>query len=106
MKKFSVLLIIVMLLTVVSLSAAEKSDWKEFLKDYEEWVDDYIVLLDKYEKNPADMTLLMEYSTMSTEMLEWTEKLEKMQDDLSPSDLSEYTKTMTRVSEKLNKALY
>lgn len=82
-------------------------DWKTFLEEYETWVDDYIVLVEKYVDNPTDMTILTDYTEMTQEMLEWTEQVGEMEIDLEddPAALAEYVKELTRISNKLNEAV-
>ena len=80
-------------------------EWKQFLKDYEKWVDDYIKLMEKYKKNPADMSILEDYTTAITEITEWAEKADKVELDLKndPDALSEYLETLSRIVNKLSK---
>ncbi|MGN0173998.1 MAG: DUF6591 domain-containing protein [Acutalibacteraceae bacterium] len=84
----------------------EKSsvDWKEFLKEYEEWVDSYIELLKKYKDNPSDMSILSEYTEQMNKVSEWSEKAEKIEADLAnnPDDLKEYLDTLSRIIKKLS----
>lgn len=80
-------------------------NWKEFLKEYEDWVDDYIELVKKYEKNPNDTSLLTEYTEQMGKIASWSEKADKVKVDLAnnPDDLAEYTKTLSRILNKLSK---
>lgn len=80
-------------------------EWREFLADYEDWVDDYIVLLEKYEANPTDMSILTEYTEMAAEVSEWANKADEIEESLDAEDLAEYTSTLTRIIEKLNNSL-
>ena len=80
----------------------DSAEWKEFLKDYENWVDDYIEIVKKQKENPTDLTLLSEYTNMLSELTEWTEKA----DDISASikdtdDALEYSKEVLRIAGKL-----
>ncbi|MCL1859337.1 MAG: hypothetical protein FWF92_08905 [Oscillospiraceae bacterium] len=77
------------------------SEWKEFLKLYEEWVDDYVKLLNKYNDNPLDMSILFDYIESIQKMAEWSEKADKIQSDLSGDDLIEYLAAMARIIQKL-----
>ena len=81
-------------------------DWRQFLKDYEAWVDDYITFMDKYNANPTDLTLLSDYSKMMTEYAEWSTKVDEMDDDLSDSEAIEYATELSRIAAKLADAAY
>ena len=57
-------------------------------------------------KNTTDTTaltsMLSEYSTLVSEMSEWSKKLDDAQDDLSVSDLNEYIQTLNRINQRLS----
>ena len=84
-------------------------EWKQFLKEYEEWVDKYIEITKKYKDNPSDMSILSDYTDMMTELTEWSTKTEDMQQELeeaSPSELVEYSAELARIAGKIAKAAY
>jgi hypothetical protein len=84
------------------LASTDDYAWTQFLKDYEEWVDSYIVLLKKYNDNPTDFSILSDYMEQLEKLAEWSEKAEKIQSDLSGDDLKEYIDTMSRIIQKLS----
>jgi hypothetical protein len=88
-------------------SPADNYSWKQFLKEYEELVDDYILLMEKYEKNPQDLSLMIESLEYLEKMDEWSKRGDKIKEDLSnsPDALREYTATFTRIINKLNNAI-
>lgn len=91
--------------TATAASNSSTSDWRQFLKDYEEWVDSYVEFMKKYKNNPTDASLLTEYSKFMTDTTEWSKKAQKYQDELqnlSAEDLSEYMKSVTSILEKIN----
>jgi len=49
----------------------EAKDCDEFIDQYEKWMDNYIVMIDKYMKNPTDATLLNEYMKLAQEGMTW-----------------------------------
>ena len=49
-------------------------DCDEFLEEYEEFMDEYIAIIKKMQKNPDDMSVMTDYTSMMTEATEWTEK--------------------------------
>lgn len=86
-------------------SASTGSDWQQFLKEYEAWADEYVAFLKKYKDNPSNPSFISEYTKLIGETSEWLEKSKKYEDslkDLSTNDLSEYMKTITRISEKMS----
>ena len=46
-------------------------DCDEFIDQYEKWMNDYIVLLEKYMKNPMDSTLSQEFMTQGQKASFW-----------------------------------
>ena len=47
-------------------ASESKSDCDQFIKDYEEFVNDYISIIKKMKANPTDMTIMGEYSDMAS----------------------------------------
>lgn len=84
----------------------QNTAWRQFLKDYEAWVDDYVNIVNKYKQNPTDMTILADYTEMMSDMVEWSSRAEDIQDDLSADDLQEYLATLGRIIEKLSEVAY
>ena len=85
--------------------ASTTVEWKQFLKDYEAWVDSYIALMAKYEKNPTDITILADYTASMLKLAEWADKAEAMEDALDddPAALKEYLAMLARIVTKLSK---
>lgn len=83
-----------------------EAEWKKFLKDYENWVDDYIALLAKYQADPTDTSILSDYTEMAAELTEWTGKTEEVADELAndPDALAEYTAELSRIAAKLSES--
>ena len=81
------------------------SEWKEFLRQYEEWVDDYVELVKKYTNNPTDLSILSDYMESMQKMIEWSDQADKIESDLSGDDLKEYLDTISRIIEKLSTIL-
>ena len=79
-------------------------DWKEFLRLYEEWIDSYIELLEKYNEDPTDISILNDYLAMMIELAEWAEMAEQVEVDLAndPNALREYMETLSRILLKLS----
>ena len=84
--------------------SSNKVEWKQFLKEYEEWVDSYVALVKKYKANTSDMSILSEYTTMMQKLVVWSEKADKVEKELKNNSaaLKEYLSTLTRVIKKLS----
>lgn len=91
--------------TISSETVEGTATWKENLKEYEAFVDDYIEILNQYEQNPNDLTILSEYTKVIQELAEWSAKVEEIQDDLANDSeaLQEYLEMLARITEKLSK---
>lgn len=96
-------------------SAAEQPDapaentnqeWRTFLKEYEAWVDEYVIFMKKYKANPTDFSLLADYAKMSAKAVEFTNKASDIQGQISASDLAEYTQTLARITQKISEVAY
>ena len=84
-------------------------EWKQFLKEYENWADDYIELTKKYKNNPSDLSLLSDYTKMMSELTDWSSKTEALQKDLekaSSSELVQYSAELSRIAAKIAKVAY
>lgn len=85
-------------------TSSSSSEWKQFLKDYEAWVDKYVAFMKKYKNaSTSDMASMMsEYSSLMSDLTSWSEKSKNMQSSLSGSDLTEYINTLSRITQKLS----
>ena len=85
-------------------NGSDDAEWREFLKEYEEWVDDYIAIVKKQKENPTDMSILTEYSEMLSDLTKWTEKSDDVAKSIKDTeDAIEYSKEVIRIAEKLTK---
>ncbi len=90
----------------VAASAVGKTDWKQFLKDYEAWVDDYIKIIKKYNANPNDMTIFADYTKMLSKSAEWAERADEIEEELAGTDEElEYSLELIRIAGKLSTAI-
>jgi hypothetical protein len=85
--------------------ASSNTSWKQFLKEYEAWIDSYIAIMKKYEANPTDLSLLADIAEFAEETTEWAAKAEDIEDDLSGDDLAAYLETYSRIIQKLSSIL-
>ncbi len=90
-------------------TSSSTPEWKQFLQDYEKWVDKYISIMEKYSKDPSDFSILADYTSMMTELVEWTEKTEQMQKELekaSPAEVTKYCAELARIALKMAEISY
>lgn len=89
-----------------TVTTAATGGWRQFLKNYEEFVDDYISFMKKYQANPTDTTLVADYIDMMTKVSEWSENADEIEDELNDSaELAEYTKEYVRITTKMTTGL-
>ncbi|MBQ3280608.1 PASTA domain-containing protein [Candidatus Saccharibacteria bacterium] len=91
--------------TSSSSNSGSNSSWKQVLREYEAWMNDYVNFMKKYN-NTSDtsskLAMLEDYTRLASEMTSWTQKVENVKGDLSESDLVEYLQTINRVNQKLS----
>lgn len=88
-------------------TTGDDTKWKQFLKDYEAWVDDYIALIEKYKNNPADMSIVSDYTEMVSEMADWSKRADELELELEDTDAAiEYSAELLRIAGKLAQAAY
>ena len=92
----------------ISNESSSSAEWRQFLKEYEEWVDKYIVVYNKYKSNPTDLSILSDYTDMAAQLVEWSEKTENVQKELesaSSEELAEYSKELLRIAGKMTEII-
>lgn len=85
-------------------TSSNGKEWKAFLQDYSDWVEDYVKIMKKYSENPSDTSILSDYADMVSELAEWQSKAEDVADELedaSPSELAEYSAELLKISTKI-----
>lgn len=86
-------------------TAADNAEWREFLADYEAWVDDYIEIVLKYKENPTDMTILSDYTEMLSELSDWSERSTEIALELEDTTAAlEYSAELSRIAGKATEA--
>lgn len=93
--------------TDVDNEADEPARWETFLDEYEDFVDDYVDFMKRYQENPTDLSLISEAADMATEVTEWAEEAEDIEEELAADTeaLKEYTKRLANIVAKLSAAL-
>ncbi|MBI9053527.1 MAG: hypothetical protein JEY96_06895 [Bacteroidales bacterium] len=81
----------------------EAKDCDEFIDRYEKWMDNYIVMIEKYMKNPADATLLNEYMKLAQEGMTWMNQWNSKLFYCASQD--KYQERFDEISEKAEKKM-
>lgn len=90
--------------TKSDLVTEEKSgDCDDFIDDYEEWMEEYVSLLGKHKDNPAALVSSAEYTSMTTEMINWTSKWSELAVDCATNP--DYEKRINKIQEKMEKEM-
>lgn len=53
------------------LTTEQAKDCDEFVDQYEKWMDDYLILIEKYMENPMDAAISQEYATVAADAANW-----------------------------------
>ncbi len=94
---------------IKSLEDMRSSDFKEaknceeFIDQYEKWMDNYIALLDRLMKNPADAAISQEYMQVSQEALNWASQWNTHLARCASQE--KYEKRFNEISERAEKKL-
>jgi hypothetical protein len=86
---------------VVEVISSTNTEWKAFLVSYEEFVDDYVVLMKRMSNDPTNLSVAMDALSFASKSVDLAEKADQIEDDLTGADLVEYSATMTRILAKL-----
>ena len=78
-------------------------DCDEFVDRYEKWMDDYLVLIEKYMKNPMDQEVMQQFVKVQNEALQWATQWQS--EMILCSGNEEYEKRFNEISEKAEKKL-
>lgn len=87
---------------VIETEEVEINSCDEFLNKYEEWVDEYLNLLEKFRKNPTDPNLSQQYMKVSNELASWSQEWFKF---IDCSNQKEYEKRYDAISEKIDEKM-
>jgi hypothetical protein len=75
----------------------------EFVDKYEKWMDNYLVLMEKYMKNPMNQEMLQQFAKVQTEATEWVSQWQGAM-VLCAND-EKYKKRFNEISEKAEKKM-
>ena len=85
--------------------SANEKQWKQFLRDYDAWIDHYVDVIKKFSENPKDPSVISDYAKLMEELSQWQEKSAGVQAELenaSPRELAEYTAELLKIISKLS----
>ena len=78
-------------------------DCDEFIDQYEKWMNDYLKLIEKYMKNPADAVLMEEYMKVAQESMTWMEQWNSKLSFCASKE--KYEKRFNEINDKAEKKL-
>lgn len=77
-------------------------EFKAAMDSYEEFMDEYVAFMKKYQKNPSDLGILADYAKYMGKYAEFVEDFEKWEDeDMNAAELAYYAQVQARVTKKL-----
>ena len=76
---------------------------EQFLSDYENWVDEVIVIYQKIKDNPTDIQNAKKMIEATQKMSEWSQKWTKLYDC---ANNEKYSKRMEELQAKVDKEIY
>lgn len=80
-----------------------RSDFKAAMDSYEAFYDKYCSFMKKYNANPSDSSLLIEYLELLEQLADVEEKFDEWEnEDLNSEELEYYLEVNTRVAKKLS----
>ena len=84
----------------------EKSDeimnCDDFLANYEEWIDEYLIVIENYVKDPVNETLAEQFMELMQEGMEWSTRWLALADC---ADNNEYEQKFEEISKKVEDKL-
>lgn len=82
-------------------SSGIRQEFKEAMDSYEEFFDEYIAFMKKFESD-ASLSMLTDYANYMSKCEDTMSKLDAInEDELTPEELSYYTEVMLRINQKI-----
>lgn len=79
-----------------------RPEFKEAMDSYRDFFDEYAAFMQKFQSNPGDMSLLLNYTSYLSRYTEAMEKLDAVDESaLTPEELAYYIDTMAHVEKGL-----
>ena len=77
-------------------------EFKAAMDSYEEFFDEYVAIMKKYQKNPTDLSILADYAKYMGQYADMMQKFEKWEsEDLNTAELAYYIDVQARITKKL-----
>lgn len=77
-------------------------DFKAVMDSYEEFFDEYVAIMKKYQENPTDLSILADYVKYMGQYTDMMQKFEKWEsEDLNAAELAYYIDVQARITKKL-----
>lgn len=86
-------------------SVAGNEDWRSFLDGYEDWVDRYIAIVDRYLADPNDISIMTDLMDLLDEQEEWEERAAAIEGNIPSEDYTEFLERLMAILDKLNAAV-
>lgn len=88
--------------TTTTKSGGLSPDFKAAMDSYESFMNEYVEFMKKYQANPGDLKLLVDYATFMKKYADFTEDFEKWEDsEMNSAETAYYIDVQSRVSKKL-----
>lgn len=85
-----------------SVTSSGNEEWRQFINDYDAWVDNYIAIVKKYKANPTDTSILSDYTKLVSETADWAKRADNIRVELKDADEAlEYSQELLKISNKL-----
>ena len=79
-----------------------RSEFKEAMDSYEDFFAEYCSFMEKYQKNPTDVSLLADYAKFMAQYVETMEEMEALEDtDMNDEELKYYIEVTARINQML-----
>lgn len=86
----------------------DTANWKQFLKEYDQWADSYVAVMKKFRDNPTDASVASDYQNKFLELRSWTERSSEVQleiENTSKNDVKKYQEELKKITTKLSEVM-
>lgn len=83
-----------------TLNPADVTDWKEYIKEYEARVDEFIEVYKQYKAAPLNAAIADKYEKYAKKVDEWTNGAQELIKKLTMEDIAEFAAEIERIAQK------
>ena len=83
-----------------TLNPADITDWKEYVKEYEARVDEFIEVYKQYKAAPLNAVIADKYEKYAKKVDEWTNGAQELIKKLTLGDIEEFAAEIERIAQK------